>query len=230
MLVEGAFPPNSRLTEAALAERLGVSRTPVRDALSTLATEGLLSHEPNRGYGVLTCTLEDVLGAYEVRGTLEALACRKAAERGVEVVERARMMDAVERIDSLLTSGAWRGDEARLWRELNSAFHGAIANAAGNRTLARTVRESQRLPILVAGGGARWFAHSELVLFFDDAAVRRSQADHKAILSCLVKGDGPAAATRMQAHIERAMRVLRAHWQEAAASRKTLQRSRVDAA
>ncbi len=221
MLLEGAFPPDSRLTETVLAEQLGVSRTPVRDALSTLALEGLLGYEPNRGYEVLSCTLDDVLGAYEVRKTLEALACRIVAKAGLDVQARARMMDANEQIERLLESGTWRADRARRWRELNASFHNAIIDAAANKSLSQAIRNTQRLPIMVAGGGARWFTHEELVLLFDDKAVRRSHGDHCKIFSALRTGDGEKASEIMMAHIDHAAGVLRANWDKPGLMRAT---------
>lgn len=212
MLVSGQFPPSTRLTEMVLAERLGVSRTPVRDALNTLAQEGLLAYEPNRGYEVLSCTLADVMGAYRVRQTLEALACRIAAENGLDVTVRARMMDANERIEQLLASGGWRADGARIWRSLNSAFHGAIVEATRNHALAKAIVDTQRLPILVAGGGARWFTHGELVLAFDDEAVQRSHRQHGEIFDALLARDADRAAAIMTDHIEHARRVMEANW------------------
>lgn len=214
MLISGQFAPSTRLTEVLLAEQLGVSRTPVRDALNTLAQEGLLGHEPNRGYEVLSCTLTDVMGAYRVRQTLEALACRIAAESGLDVTARARIMDANERIEQLLASGRWREDNARVWRSLNGAFHGTIVAVTGNKALARAIADTQRLPILVAGGGARWFTHGELVLAFDDASVLRSHRQHLEIFDALLKRDADRAAAIMTDHIEHARKILEANWSQ----------------
>lgn len=215
MLLAGEFPPSTRLTEVPLADRLGVSRTPVRDALSALAREGLLSYEPNRGYEVRSCTLDDVLGAYRVRATLEALACQIAAERCLAVETRARLMDANERIERILRDGTWRDDGARRWRELNGAFHAAIVDATDNLALKQAIANTQRLPILVTDGEARWFTHSELVLVFGDADVRRSHREHEQMLDALRGGDGERAAAIMQAHIDQACRILKANWSAA---------------
>jgi len=212
ILMRGDFAPNSKLTEVGLAALLGVSRTPIRDALGTLAQEGLLSYEPNRGYEVRSCTLEEVVGAYRVRQTLEALACRLAAERGLDVTARARMMDATERNEALLKSGAWRQDHAAQWRSLNASFHAAIADAAANPMLTRAIRDTQRLPILVAGGGSKWFTHEELVLVFDDDNVRQSHKEHVAILGALIKRRGEQAGDIMAEHIGRACDILRRLW------------------
>ena len=99
-------------------------------------------------------------------------------------------MDASERIERILVDGTWREDGARRWRELNGAFHAAIVDATGNLALRRAIADTQRLPILVTGGEARWFTHSEFVLVFGDADVRRSHREHGQMLDALRGGDG----------------------------------------
>ncbi|WP_342643070.1 GntR family transcriptional regulator [Rhodoligotrophos ferricapiens] len=212
LLLGGKFPPGSRLPEAELAKLLGVSRTPIRDALNSLSKEGLVSYLPNRGYEVRSCTLEDVLGAYRVRRTLESLACRIAAENGLSVHGRAQIMDATERTEALLNEGSWRNDSARCWRMLNAQFHDTIIEATQNKILRQAINDTLHLPILVSGGGTRWFTHSELVLLFDDQSVRNSHAEHGAIFEAILKRDGDKAAAIMDAHITRAGKVLEQNW------------------
>src|SRR5690554_6813992 len=95
-ILQGKLKPGERLEEIPLAEKLGVSRTPVRAALATLGNEGLLEHRPKRGYTVRVYTFDDILGAYEVRSVLEGLACRKAAQRGLSVETLARLRACLE--------------------------------------------------------------------------------------------------------------------------------------
>ena len=82
MILRGELAPGERLAEVALAERLGVSRTPIRQALPALAREGLLAAAGRRGYVVRSFSPEDVLDAIETRGLLEGLSARRIAERG----------------------------------------------------------------------------------------------------------------------------------------------------
>ena len=82
-ILHGRFKPSTRLEEVPLAQQLNVSRTPVRAALAALASEGLLSHQPKRGYLVQGFDLGVIAAAYEVRSVLEGLACRNAATRGL---------------------------------------------------------------------------------------------------------------------------------------------------
>src|SRR5688572_30195727 len=83
MILAGELPAGERIAELAIVERLGVSRTPIRAALMRLEQEGLLEGLPNGGYAVRTFSERDVADAIELRGTIEGLAARLAAERGV---------------------------------------------------------------------------------------------------------------------------------------------------
>ena len=83
-IIQGEFPPGSRLNERALCERLGVSRTPLREAFRVLAAEGLVSIEPNRGAQVVALSEANIREAFEVIGGLEAMSCRLACERATD--------------------------------------------------------------------------------------------------------------------------------------------------
>src|ERR1700743_844041 len=82
MILRGQLKPGQRVTEIMLAELLGMSRTPVRQALPVLAREGLLVESGGRGYLVRTFTRSDILDAIDLRGVLEGFAVRRIAERG----------------------------------------------------------------------------------------------------------------------------------------------------
>src|SRR3954451_18656985 len=86
MILAGELPGGARIAELALVERLGVSRTPIRAALMRMEQEGLLEALPNGGLAVRTFSERDVSDAIELRGTMEGLAARMAAERGVAPV------------------------------------------------------------------------------------------------------------------------------------------------
>ena len=82
MILAGELPSGARIAELAIVEKLGVSRTPIRAALVRLEQEGLLQALPNGGFAVRTFSERDVSDAIEMRGTVEGLAARLAAERG----------------------------------------------------------------------------------------------------------------------------------------------------
>src|ERR1700712_1479100 len=82
-IMSGEFAPGLRLQQIPLSEALGLSRTPLREALASLAREGLLDYEPNRGYAVRTFGWSDIEQAYAVRARLEAFACHLCARQGL---------------------------------------------------------------------------------------------------------------------------------------------------
>ena len=88
MILSGELAAGERIAEIPTAERLGVSRTPIRIAFGALAQEGLLIKIKNRGYRVREVMPEEINGAVEVRGVLEGLAARQAAERGLTAEHR----------------------------------------------------------------------------------------------------------------------------------------------
>src|SRR5689334_13830797 len=102
LIVGGELKPGNRIAELTLVERLGASRTPIRMALVRLEEEGLLEALPNGGFMVKDFSESDIHDAIEVRGTLEGLAARFAAERGVTSMLMAEARELLERIDAVL--------------------------------------------------------------------------------------------------------------------------------
>jgi DNA-binding GntR family transcriptional regulator len=131
-ILTGGIPPGARLLQVELAERFGVSRIPLREALRTLQAEGLVVIEPNRGAICRPLVAKDLADLYALRRSLEELAVRSAAERFVDVrVETAalrdRALDATE-----------RGDLAGLIG-LDRDFHALLAEQSGNVHLAQAL-------------------------------------------------------------------------------------------
>src|SRR5215211_9222361 len=106
MILVGELPGGARIAELAIVERLGVSRTPIRAALMRLEQEGLLEALPNGGYAVRTFSERDVADAIELRGTLEGLAARLAAERGADAQLLQAARDCLAQIDVVLSRPA----------------------------------------------------------------------------------------------------------------------------
>lgn len=135
LIVQGSLPPGARLNERMLCEQLGISRTPLREALKLLAREGLVLLLPNRGAQVAPLEPGRLAEALEVMGALEALAgelaCRHASAERIAQVRRLH--------EEMLAMHA-RGDRASYFRH-NQAIHLAIVEASGNATLASTYRQ-----------------------------------------------------------------------------------------
>jgi DNA-binding GntR family transcriptional regulator len=132
-IVRGELAPGDRLVERALAEELGVSRVPVREALNLLKGEGFVQDVPRRGVIVTMLSREDVDDLFEVREALEVQSARLACQRATEE-EIASLTDIAARAEQARDQG-----DAGTMADLNEAFHDAIPRLAHNRTLATTL-------------------------------------------------------------------------------------------
>jgi len=130
-IVEGSLEPGSRIVETRIAQELGVSQAPVREALRDLEQLGCVVHEPNRGCSVRAFSAEELLEAFPVRAALEALAARLAAER-ITTTELAELDQLLERMRKAAREG-----DAHEQSQANASFHATVVRAARNRTLER---------------------------------------------------------------------------------------------
>lgn len=158
LIFSGAFHPGERMSELRLVQLLGVSRTPLRLALSQLEHEGLLRGLPAGGYVVREFTQGDVRDAVELRGVLEGTAARFAAERGVSARELAGLRAINETIGKLTRRSDYEAFERYL--ELNEAFHVRLMKMARSPLLLRSVDGIVSLPF--GGPGAFVLAEAEL--------------------------------------------------------------------
>ena len=133
-IVEGSYPPGSRIVETRVAQELGVSQGPVREALRDLEQLGCVVHEPYRGCSVRAFSVDELLDAFPVRAALEALAARLAAER----ITDAELGELEEQLGRM-RAAARRGD-AHDQSQANASFHATIVRAARNSTLERQWR------------------------------------------------------------------------------------------
>ncbi|GAA5232684.1 GntR family transcriptional regulator [Verticiella sediminum] len=200
-VLAGELRAGERIREVHASEELGVSRTPLRLALSQLAAEGLLERLPTRGFRVRHFTLEDVTMAIDVRGTLEGMAVRLIAEAGVTPV-LVRELEACVQEGRQLLEGASH-DEAGLdagrWAAMNVRFHDALIQGAGNPALGAAVAAVAKNPM--AGAGA--LGVSGVQPLVELAFVQRAQFDHEDVLKALVQGEGSRAEALMREHARR---------------------------
>lgn len=188
MILSGGAEAGSRLGETELAASLGLSRTPVREALQRLGAEGLVEVLPNRGARVVRWTAEDLEEIFELRARLEPYGAARAARRGLSPArldELERLCDAMERA---VGTRDFRGLAA-----LNDELHSAVVEASGNG----------RLPALVAS-----VVHVPLVLGtferYDAAALARSMGHHRELVAALRARDPEWAESVMRSHIRAA--------------------------
>jgi GntR family transcriptional regulator of vanillate catabolism len=197
-LLAGEFAPGSRLQQVPLAELLGISRTPLREALVTLAREGLVLYEPNRGYSVRVFEWVDIKQAYEMRAQMEAYACHRCARTGITTELAATLQACVDRGDELLATGHLAPDVLPPYRAMNVVFHESIIIAAKNRWLSDFVRQTQNVP----------FASDRVFVWEEYAIIKRSHDDHHRILRAILDRDGARAEALMREHVLNAGEVL----------------------
>lgn len=135
LIVQGELPPGARLNERVLCAKLGISRTPLREAIKLLATEGLVQLLPNRGAVVAPLDAARLAETLEVMGALEALAGALACRHA-----RAGEIERIRALHGEMLAQHGRGDRAAYFRS-NQAIHLAIVEAAGNVVLANTYRQ-----------------------------------------------------------------------------------------
>lgn len=187
-IVSGELPGGTRLFEVSLAEVLDISRTPVREALSRLAEEGLLDRLPNGGFVVRRFGYADVIDSIELRGVMEGTAARLAAERGVAPEALARISDVVGRLDACFGPGA---DEVDFdtYADLNEEFHHQLAGLSGSDIVRREVERASSLPF--ASPSAFLPNKTEIEAF--RRSLRSAQEQHHAMVEAIAAREGARA-------------------------------------
>jgi DNA-binding GntR family transcriptional regulator len=183
-ILSGRLVPGTELSEVALADSLGVSRGPVREALGRLATEGLVTIRPRRGAIVRGLSGDEFIEAYQVREALETMAVRLAVPQ--------LTADHVAALELAIEQMSARGaaDDVQGFFEANTAFHLVFFDAAGNRMLADLYRQLR--------GQIDRHRLRSLELRGD---VRRSIAEHRAILRAAKAGDVERTVHLVSEHI-----------------------------
>jgi DNA-binding GntR family transcriptional regulator len=181
----GAFAAGDPLRESSIASRIGVSRTPVREALRRMAAEGTVEFEPNRGATLALLSPADVGHLFDLRALLEPYGARLAAERRTdeqlasleELYEQMSLEEAVSDLDAIST--------------LNTRFHNEILEAAGAPIVRDTVAAVTRRSIVRSTFG-RYTPTQHL----------RSQQHHRDLIDAIRAGNASWAESTMRAHIE----------------------------
>ncbi len=186
------MPAGFQALEQELAEALGMSRTPVREALIRLAEDGMVEVRPRHGMRVLPVSPDDMREIYEVLTGLEATATELAARRGVPADGLAALRAAVADMDRALAA-----DDLDAWAEADARFHRLLVEHAGNARL--------RAMVATVWDQAHRARMATLRLRPRPAA---SNAEHAAVLDAIARGDARAAGRLHRAHRERAGRML----------------------
>ncbi len=205
MVLAGDLPAGARIAELSLVERLGVSRTPIRSALMRLEQEGLLDALPGGGFAVRTFSERDVFDAIELRGTLEGLAVRLAAERGVSSVMLSQARACLDEVDLLLARASLDDAAFHRYVALNERFHDLLSGMTGSGTLARELERVVRLPFASPSGFVAMQADSPQAR--DMLVVAQDQ--HRQVLDAIEAREGARAEAIMREHARLAQRNLR---------------------
>ncbi|MBY6089637.1 GntR family transcriptional regulator [Maritimibacter alkaliphilus] len=202
-IIDGDIPGGTRLFEVALAEDLQISRTPVREAMSRLAEEGLLERARSGGFLVRSFAYADVIDTIELRGVLEGTAARLAAERGVSDAKLKEIGAIVQKLD--LCIGETPDDvDFTGYSELNSEFHEVLAALPGSATLERELDRAKRLPFASPSA----FLPDKTQLSKFRRSLHVAQEQHREIVTAIHRREGARAEALAREHAQAARRNL----------------------
>lgn len=204
-IVSGELVGGERIAELPLVERLGVSRTPVRAALQRLAQEGLLQALPSGGYVVRQFTYQDMADTIEMRGVLEGLGARWAAERGASAGMLGDAKQCLAELDKLF-SEAPKGDfDLNAYGVLNAHFHRLVMDMSESTALLQEYERTLALPFaspsaLVLSQAAQDRTHTRFIV---------AQDQHWQVLEAIERRQGARAEALMREHAGIAQRNLK---------------------
>jgi DNA-binding GntR family transcriptional regulator len=183
-ILTGRLKPGERLMEVQLAEEMGVSRTPVREAIRKLELEGLVVMVPRKGAYVSGLTLKDVAEVFEIRSSLEGLAATLAAERITE--------DEIKSLDKILsdiTQASEKGDTETVIKK-DMEFHQVLFSASRNQRLAQIINNLKEQ-----------IDRFRIQSFSNPVRVKSVLSEHKGIIDAIKQGDAENAEKLAKAHI-----------------------------
>lgn len=183
-IVENRYPPGHRLVEQRIAEELGLSRTPVREALRMLQAEGLVVSERNRGAMVRPLSQTEVVDLYGLRIRLESYAVEVATERATEA-ELGALVDAADAFGAVRDAG-----DVRALHEANRRFHDGVLDAARHHRLTAMLTRTVDIPLVF-----------QAFQSFGPAEIERSDTFHHLIVDAMCRRDATRASALMAEHI-----------------------------
>ena len=195
-ILSGRIGAGDRLVEQALVRELGGSHTPVRAALARLEHEGLVEARPGGGYVVRSFELRDVIDALEVRGTLEGLAARQAAEHGLTRRQRDALQRCSDALDAVVAHLGTDPAAFGQYVSLNEEFHATLLAAADNSALSAALGQVMALPFASPSA----FVQAQAELPESLRVLVAAQEQHRALLDALVAGQGERAEMLAREH------------------------------
>ncbi len=197
-ILSGALPAGHRIVELQFSKELDVSRTPLRLAMGELEKEGLLERLPTRGFRVRAFTVDQIADAVDVRGVLEGMAARLAAERRPSAADLQEMHDCVDQGQRIVDAAMRPGGslDAAQWSDMNLRLHRCIVRASGNAALDAALVYISRTPMAGAGALTLQGVMPELEAEF----IRRAQNDHRDCVAAIEAGASSRAEAIMREH------------------------------
>lgn len=199
LVLRGDFTEGQRLPEVAVAQRLGTSRTPLRQAMDRLVAEGLLERIATGGCRVATFTIEDIADAIELRGVIEGTAARMAAERGVEESLLHQARDALDQIDHALAAKDVLDFDSYVRH--NARFHTLLGQFPASPLIAR---EIERVCLLPLASPSAFLGEQAMIPDFQ-VSLRYAQRQHRAILDAIINQEGTRAEALTREHARLAL-------------------------
>ncbi len=196
MVLHGELAPGQRVREVELANKLGVSRTPVRESLPILAQEGVLTQLDTRGFVVRAFTPQEIMDAIDVRGVLEGLAARMLTEQGPPRRLLQSLDECLRDGDEIFSKGHLvESDEAR-YGDMNKQFHSLIVLGADSKVIADAIERNDRIPFAAAHAIA--FDRVDLPRMYDSLSFAHRQ--HHVIVQAIGNGESARVAALMFEH------------------------------
>jgi len=196
MILRGELAAGARVAEAPLAQLLGMSRTPVRQALPVLAQEGLLAEHETRGYVVRGLSGTDILDAIDLRGALEGMAARRVAERGASRTLLQALRVCLAEGDQILAEGHVADKAEALYVDMNVRFHQLIVLECRSAIIQQALERNARIPF--AGPQALAFDKTSLARMYE--MMTYSHRQHHYIVSALERGESSRVEALMREH------------------------------
>lgn len=204
LIVDGELPPGARVSEAIIVERLGVSRTPARVALLRMKEQGFLNESAGGAFSVAAFTQQELFDAIEIRGTLEGMAARYAAERGISAALGAKMQACVDALDEIVAEVSIDIDAFVVE---NDRFHDCLIEASSSKMVRRSIERITALPFaspnafVASSRSDNPHVHSILIV---------AQDQHRTILEAINRRQGARAQALAIEHSFQATKYLRA--------------------
>lgn len=193
LIINGELKQGEFLTERSLAEKLEMSRTPIRSAVERLESEGLVSYTPNKGIFISEMSLNKVVDFFDFRMAIESYVVRKLAIQSLSEEDRSWFEENLGQQQDCL-----KRNDYSLFTELDSEFHRKLARVYGNSEVIQVMERLQD----------KLFQIALKVLRKDNSRIHASYNDHVHIYGCILKGDPDEASKEIIQHLEFGKRIL----------------------